>query len=80
MPPNIVLFMTDQLRRDGSERMVRTARWKYVYIPHDRDELYDLEADPAEMHNLVDDSEHSEILEQMKARLIGWNDATNDMF
>ena len=63
-----------------SQRMVRTERWKYVYQPHDLDELYDLEADPAEMNNLVNDPEHADVLEEMKARLIGWNDATNDMF
>ena len=64
----------------SSERMVRTERWKYVYIPHDLDELYDLQADPAEMNNLVNDPEHADVLNEMKARLLGWNDATKDMF
>ena len=64
----------------STQRMVRTERWKYVYIPHDLDELYDLEADPAEMNNLSEDPGHADALEQMKARLIGWNDATKDMF
>lgn len=64
----------------SSQRMVRTEQWKYVYQPHDLDELYDLEADPAEMNNLVNDPEHADVLDGMKARLIGWNDATNDMF
>ena len=64
----------------SSERMVRTERWKYVYIPHDLDELYDLQADPAEMNNLVNDPDHADVLNEMKARLLGWNDATNDMF
>ena len=64
----------------SSQRMVRTERWKYVYQPHDLDELYDLEADPAEMNNLINDPDHADRLEEMKARLIGWNDATNDMF
>jgi len=64
----------------SSQRMVRTERWKYVYTPHDMDELYDLEADPAEMNNLIDDASHADVLKNMKARLIGWNDATSDMF
>ncbi|PDH37780.1 MAG: sulfatase [OM182 bacterium MED-G24] len=64
----------------SSQRMVRTDRWKYVYCPHDLDELYDLDADPAEMSNLINDPAHRDILQQMKARLIGWNDATGDMF
>ena len=64
----------------SSQRMVRTEQWKYVYTPHDKDELYDLEADPAEINNLVDDPLYGDVLENMKGRLLGWNDATNDMF
>ena len=60
--------------------MVRTVRWKYVYIPHDLDELYDLESDPAEMNNLIDDPGRADVVADMKARLLGWNDTTNDMF
>ena len=64
----------------STQRMVRTGRWKYVYLPHDLDELYDLEADPAEMDNLIDDPGHADVLSEMTARFVGWNDATNDMF
>jgi arylsulfatase A-like enzyme len=60
--------------------MVRTARWKYVYNPHDLDELYDLERDAAEMANLADEPTCADVLQEMKARLLGWNDATGDMF
>ena len=63
-----------------TQRMVRTRRWKYVYAPHTKDELYDLQDDPAELKNLIDDPEQAGVLREMKARLIGWNDATNDMF
>ena len=63
-----------------SQRMVRTARWKYVYDPHGTDELYDLANDPAEMVNRIDDPSTHQTREEMKARLLGWNDATNDMF
>ena len=45
-----------------------------------KDELYDLQADPAELNNLIDDPEHARALRGMKGRLIGWNDETNDMF
>lgn len=63
-----------------TQRMVRTLDWKYVYCPHDMDELYDLSNDPFEMRNLINDSKQKEILDEMRARLIGWSDATNDMF
>ena len=63
-----------------SQRMVRTARWKYVYNPHSIDELYDLQDDPGELVNRVSDPARRDVLQEMKARLLGWNDATNDMF
>jgi arylsulfatase A-like enzyme len=63
-----------------SQRMVRTNNWKYVYSPSDFDELYNLKDDPYEMKNLISDSSYKDILKEMKARLIGWNDYTNDMF
>ncbi len=37
------------------ERMIRTPRWKYVHSDGDRHQLYDLEADPDENHNRIDD-------------------------
>ena len=60
--------------------MVRTHGWKYVYNPHDGDELYDVKKDPFEMTNRISDPETREVLEEMKGRLMGWNDATGDMF
>ena len=60
--------------------MVRTVRWKYVYNPHSVDELYHLQDDPGDLVNRVSDSTCREVLQEMKARLLGWNDATNDMF
>ena len=64
----------------STQRMVRTESLKYVYTPHDLDELYDLESDPAEMSNFAEDPNYRNDLEKMRARLIGWNDATRDMF
>ena len=63
-----------------TQRMVRTHGWKYVYNPHDGDELYDVKKDPFEMTNRISDPETREVLEEMKGRLMGWNDATGDMF
>jgi arylsulfatase A-like enzyme len=63
-----------------SQRMVRTAGWKYVYNPHDLDELYNLRDDPGELTNLAEHPEFAGVREEMQARLLGWNDATGDMF
>ena len=37
----------------GIQRAVWNNRWKYVFNAFDYDELYDLENDPGEMHNLL---------------------------
>ncbi len=43
-------------------------------------ELYDLQADPHEFENLVDDPSHSRVLEQLKQRLQQWRVSTKDPF
>jgi arylsulfatase A-like enzyme len=57
----------------GSGADVRTERWKYIrtFDIKDRtkvafEELYDLEADPHEMDNIVGKAEHAGTVERMK--------------
>jgi arylsulfatase len=58
--------------RHPDAKMVRTQRWKYVYYPEGFDELYDLESDPDEMTNLVEDTEYRDQIYEMKDRLLHW--------
>ncbi len=46
-------------------------RWKYIRVHGlwDRDELYDLEHDAAEMNNLIDAAEHADRIKQLNADL-----------
>ncbi len=52
------------------QRMLRWRNWKYVASLDDRDELYDLQADPYELQNRVDDPTLEELRREMRARLL----------
>lgn len=61
-----------------TQRMVRTRTAKYVYSPRGTDELYDLERDPHELHNLAGDPAARPLLEDLQARLVAWMKDTAD--
>ena len=64
---------------EGRRKMARTADWKYVHDPMgDRDELYDLRADPWELRNVVDDPGAASTVADMALRLADWSIATED--
>ena len=52
-----------------TQRMVMTDRFKYVFNGFDMDEMYDLERDPEEMNNVVDESSYAGQTGDMRARL-----------
>ena len=52
-----------------TQRMIRTEHTKYVWNLTDVDELYDLDADPAELHNLIHDPAYAPILAELRKRL-----------
>lgn len=52
------------------ERILWHENWKYVFNPSDLDELYDLDADPAEMTNRIDDPSADEVAHAMRRRLL----------
>jgi choline-sulfatase len=52
-----------------TQRSVMTRDHKYVFNGFDRDELYDLRADPHEMRNLADDPAYEEVKREMCRRM-----------
>lgn len=64
-----------EARGDVSGRMIRTPRYKYVRYSHgaNREQLFDMEADPLEMRNLVADPAFAEVLNEHRqlARMVG---------
>lgn len=64
---------------EGRRKMVRTSRWKYVTDPMgDLDELYDLESDPCELHNLAADPSHHGTISELRSRILDWAILTED--
>lgn len=51
------------------ERMIRTGRWKYVHSHGDTHQLYDLETDPDENLNLVEQPEYATVCAELDERL-----------
>ncbi|MCB0083808.1 MAG: DUF4976 domain-containing protein, partial [Caldilineaceae bacterium] len=63
----------------GRRKMVRTRHWKYIHDPlGDKDELYDLRADPWELSNVIDDPTHASTVADLRLRLADWMIATED--
>ncbi len=58
--------------RHPDAKMVRTRRWKYNYYPEGHEELFDLEKDPGERHNIAADPAHQATRDAMKARMVDW--------
>lgn len=57
----------------GPVRMIRTAQWKYIHrYPYGPNELYNLQADPNEEHNLYFNEELAPVVQRLKARLEQW--------
>lgn len=61
-------------------KAIRTEHWKYVHYPvgvfpeepRPVGELYDVERDPWEMHNLFYHSEYQQIVAELRTRLLDW--------
>jgi choline-sulfatase/uncharacterized sulfatase len=59
-------------------KSIRTDRWRYVHYPQgflpgqDVGELYDLQTDPWEMHNLYHQPEHRDRVCETRRRLLDW--------
>jgi choline-sulfatase len=58
---------------------LRKGRWKLVLCPLDPDMLFDMEADPHELHNLAANPEHAATLAELKAEALArWDLARFD--
>ena len=60
---------------------VRTEQYKYIRYHGlwDTNEFYDIQNDPNEMNNLIDSSEHQDIIEELVSSLYDWLEETGGM-
>lgn len=61
------------------QRMIRTKRWKLILSPvAGVVQLFDIQEDPWERHNLAGDSKQAAVIDDLYARLKRWMHTTND--
>jgi arylsulfatase A-like enzyme len=58
--------------RHPDAKMIRSKKWKLNFYVGEGGELYDLENDPDEDHNLYHSTEHKEIVEDLKEKILEW--------
>ena len=71
-----------QGREDGSHSkatMCRTQNFKYVRRLYELDELYDLQADPTELRNVIEDPRYVSVLALLRDRMLEWYHETSDV-
>lgn len=59
--------------------MIRSKRYKYISRLYEKDEFYDLERDPNELHNLIDEPEYQQEILKMQRKQLEWYQATCDI-
>ena len=60
---------------------VRTTKYKYMTFHGiwDIDELYDIEKDPEEKHNLIKDPDYEKLYKELNKQIYDWLESTNGM-
>ncbi len=77
--PRLRLQFTDDGPYHTKATMCRTKTHKYVMRLYEQDELYDLENDPLEERNVIDDPAYTEVKRTLSDRLCRWYMATCDV-
>ena len=61
-----------------TQRMIRTAEWKYIWNATDIDELYDIQNDPGELNNLIRNKELLPVITELRKKLYDYLKTMND--
>lgn len=76
--PRVSLQISDQEPWHTKAAMCRTKTRKYVRRLYEKDELYDLEQDPHELRNLIDNPSYASDRTELKDRMLTWYQETCD--
>lgn len=68
----------NSVTQSGKLKMVRMGRWKLLFDHTGHGELYNVEADPAELHDLYDDPAHQATRLQLSEELLKWTIRNED--
>ncbi|HXS12576.1 MAG TPA: sulfatase-like hydrolase/transferase [Acidobacteriaceae bacterium] len=66
------VFAEFRVGKKDAKYMIRDGDYKYTYWTNDIPELYNLQADPKEMHNLAALAEHEGIVNRLRRQLFAW--------
>ena len=68
----------NSVTQSGNLKMVRMDRWMLLYDLLGRGELYDLEADPGELQNVIDEPSYRDTRLALAEELLRWTIRTED--
>ena len=63
----------------GRAIAMRTKQYTYIYRLYESDELYDRSGDPNETKNLIGQSDHKELISDLKSQVLEWLFSTADV-
>jgi choline-sulfatase len=67
------VFAEYALPSRNAKTMIRDGAWKYTWWAHDIPELYNLESDPNELHNVAAEPQYAEKAAELRSRILAWN-------
>ena len=68
----------NSVTQSGNLKMVRMGRWKLLFDMMGQGEMYDLEDDPGELHDLFNDSAYRDTRMELLEELLKWTIRTED--
>lgn len=82
-PPSFVYWPRQSAQREDDAHlkgtMISDGEYKYIMRQDDSDEFYDLEKDPGERKNEIDNPEYASVIRRMERELLRWYQGTCDV-